>query len=75
VYVPAGARHKIEAIGEQPHRSLSAATFDTVARLEALEERSETEETAADGAEWQDALFVDRKRDEVVAKDETLVSK
>ncbi|ELZ10593.1 hypothetical protein C478_14097 [Natrinema thermotolerans DSM 11552] len=75
VYVPGGARHKIEVIGEQAHRSLSAAKFDTAARLEALEDGSETENTNADDPEWQDALFVDRKRDEVVAKDETLVSK
>lgn len=78
VYVPGGARHKIETVGEQVHRSLSAAKFDTVARLEALEDvagTEETEETDTDGSEWQDALFVDRKRDEVVARDETLVSK
>lgn len=75
VYVPGGARHKIESIGEQAHRSLSAAKFDTGARLEDLEDGSETAETDADSPEWQDALFVDRKRDEVVAKDDTLVSK
>ncbi|MDB9302038.1 cupin domain-containing protein [Halorubrum sp. CGM5_25_10-8B] len=72
VYVPGGARHKIEAIGGQAHRSLSAARFDTAARLENLEDVSEESDT--DGSEWEDALFVDRKRDEVVAKDDTLVS-
>ncbi|RLM63306.1 cupin domain-containing protein [Halorubrum sp. Atlit-26R] len=72
VYVPGGARHKIEAIDGQAHRSLSAAKFDTAARLENLEDVSEESDTG--GSKWQDALFVDRKRDEVVAKDDTLVS-
>lgn len=75
VYVPGGARHKIEAIGDQPHKSLSAAKFDTAARLEDLEDVPEAAETDADTPEWTDALFVDRKRNEVVAKDDTLVSK
>ncbi|UTF55634.1 cupin domain-containing protein [Natronosalvus rutilus] len=73
VYVPGGARHKIEAIGERCHESLSAAKFDTVARLEALED--DTDATDSDESEWQDALFVDRKRNEVVALDENYVSK
>lgn len=73
VYVPGGARHKIEAIGGEVHRSLSAARFDTVARLEALEAAGAADDTGGDD-EWGDALFVDRKRDEVVARDEDLVS-
>lgn len=76
-YVSGGARHKIETVGEEPHRSLSVAKFDPVARLEALEDtagRDESNESEDDSAEWQDALFVDRKRDEVVAKNEDLVS-
>ncbi|USZ73554.1 cupin domain-containing protein [Natronosalvus halobius] len=75
VYVPGGARHKIEAIGEQCHESLSAAKFDNVARLEALEDVTDTDATDTDETEWQDALFVDRKRNEVVALDENYVSK
>lgn len=75
VYVPGGARHKIEAIGERCHESLSAAKFDTVARLEALEDDTDTDATDTDETEWQDALFVDRKRNEVVALDENYVSK
>lgn len=75
VYVPGGARHKIEAIGDQPHESLSAAKFDTVARLENLEDDTDTAESNTDADEWQDALFVDRKRNEVVALDEDYVSK
>ncbi|MFC4540493.1 cupin domain-containing protein [Halosolutus amylolyticus] len=74
VYVPGGARHKIETVGDQVHVSLSAAKFDTIARLESLEDED------ADGAEtdetgWNDVLFVDRKRDEVVAMDKEFVSK
>lgn len=74
VYVPGGARHRIETIGEQPHRSLSAAKFVTAARLEDLEGGPDAGEVDAAGPEWEDALFVDRKRDEVVVKDDTLVS-
>ncbi|WP_254810680.1 cupin domain-containing protein [Natronosalvus amylolyticus] len=74
VYIPGGARHKIETVGNQVHKSLSAAKFDTVARLEVLENNSESAETDTDELQWHDALFVDRKRDEVVAKDDTLVS-
>jgi quercetin dioxygenase-like cupin family protein len=70
VYLPGGARHRVESVGETPHRSLSAARFDTVARLESLEGVDETD----DDSGWPDALFVDRKRNEVVAKDEAYVS-
>jgi mannose-6-phosphate isomerase-like protein (cupin superfamily) len=72
VYVPGGARNKIEVVGDQPHKSLSVAQFGSVARLEALEGPSE--EAGDETAEWPDSLFVDRKRDEVVAKNDELVS-
>jgi quercetin dioxygenase-like cupin family protein len=75
VYVPGGARHKIEATGEQTHRSVSMARFDSVARLEALEDVSQAGETKTDESGWNDALFVDRKRDEVVARNDEVVSK
>lgn len=75
VYVPGGARHKIEVVSDQPHRSLSVAKFDSVARLEALEATDGTDDGATEDSEWLDALFVDRKRDEVVAKNDELVSK
>ncbi len=74
VYVPGGARNKIEVVGDQPHKSLSVAKFDSVARLEALEDASGTEGAATEQTEWPDSLFVDRKRDEVVAKNDDLVS-
>ncbi|WP_336035787.1 cupin domain-containing protein [Halobacterium yunchengense] len=111
VYLPGGARHKLEAVGDSVHRSLSAARFDTVARLEDLEDANESGAGDADGTgggdadgtgggdadgtgggdadgtgggdangtgagdgEWGDALFVDRKRDEVVARDDRYVS-
>lgn len=72
VYVPGGARNKIEVVGDQTHRSLSVARFVSVARLEALE--GKTESAAPGDTDWPDSLFVDRKRDEVVAKNEDLVS-
>jgi mannose-6-phosphate isomerase-like protein (cupin superfamily) len=74
VYVPGGARNKIEVVGDRPHRSLSVATFGSVARLEALEDASGTAGAATEQTEWPDSLFVDRKRDEVVAKNDDLVS-
>lgn len=75
VYLPGGARHKIEAVGEQVHKSLSVAKFDTVARLENLEDFEDIDRSEAGDTDWSDALFVDRKRDEVVSKNEELVSK
>lgn len=76
VYLPGGARHKVEVVGNTVHKSLSAAKFDTVARLEALEHTGDADTTETDdGDEWQDALFVDRKRDEVVTKDDEYVSR
>lgn len=69
VYVPGGARNKIEVVGGQTHRSLSVARAASVARMEALEDTETDGET-----EWTDALFVDRKRDEVVARNDDLVS-
>ncbi|MDZ5812901.1 hypothetical protein U4E84_16295 [Halorubrum sp. AD140] len=73
VYVPGGARNKIEVVGDQTHRSLSVAKSVSVARLEALE--GKTEQAAPGDTDWPDSLFVDRKRDEIVAKNENLVSK
>ncbi|MFC7057113.1 hypothetical protein [Halovenus salina] len=72
VYVPGGARNKIEVVGDQTHRSLSVARAASVARLEALDGSDGDEGTRE--TEWTDSLFVDRKRDEVVAKNEDLVS-
>lgn len=72
VYVPGGARNEIEVVGDQTHRSLSVAKFVSVARLEALE--GKPEHAAPEDTDWPDSLFVDRKRNEVVAKNEDLVS-
>ncbi|WP_092701824.1 cupin domain-containing protein [Halovenus aranensis] len=73
VYVPGGARNKIEVVGDQTHRSLSVARAVSVARLEALE-GSDAEDDVSGDSESTDSLFVDRKRDEVVAKNDDLVS-
>lgn len=75
VYVPGGARHKIDSVGDRTHKSLSVAKFDSVARLEALEDASGTEGAATEETAWPDSLFVDRKRDEVVTKNDELVSR
>ncbi|MCG1004930.1 MULTISPECIES: cupin domain-containing protein [Halobacterium] len=74
VYLPGGARHKIEVVGDEVHRSVSAAKFDTAARLEAVENDGEPDETEDSGSASGDALWVDRKRDEVVEKDDDLVT-
>jgi len=69
VYLPGGARHKIDAIGDERHEALVAMPSDPVSRVEML---------AGDAPyrieEWPVVLWVDRKRDEVVRKDETAVS-
>lgn len=74
VYLPGGARHKIEVVGDEVHRSVSAAKFDTAARLEVLEDDGEADGGGDEASGPEDALWVDRKRDEVVEKDEDLVS-
>ena len=80
VYVPGGTRHEIETVGEEPHRTLSGTWFDAVTRMEAFGNTSGTDgsdglaEGDADTLEWQGALFVDRKRDEVVAKNDDFAS-
>ncbi|MFB6253611.1 MAG: cupin domain-containing protein [Halobacteriaceae archaeon] len=74
VYLPGGARHKIEVVGNEVHRSLSAAKFDTAARLEVLENNSDSDDTMEGTSPPKDVLWVDRKRDEVVEKDENLIT-
>jgi quercetin dioxygenase-like cupin family protein len=74
VYLPGGARHKIEVVGDEVHRSVSAARFATAARLENLEDHGGTDEHEERASGPEDALWVDRKRDEVVRKDDDLVS-
>lgn len=73
VYLPGGARHKIEVVGDEVHRSLSAAKFDTAARLEVLEADDGGDDTDDEAPTPGAALWVDRKRDEVVEKDDELV--
>ncbi|MHC3379713.1 cupin domain-containing protein [Haloarcula sp. H-GB5] len=69
VYLPGGARHKIETIGETTHQGLVAMPPDSVGRLELLEG-----DGPAQTADWPVALWVDRIRDEVVRKDENAVT-
>lgn len=69
VYLPGGARHKIEAVGDATHEGLVAMPSDPVARLEMIEGA-----TPYRIEDWPVALWVDRTRDEVVAKDSTAVS-
>lgn len=68
-YMPGGARNKIEAVGDQTHKGIVVHKSTSVARLENLEDFM-----PADGDDWPMALWIDRLRDEVVAKDEDAVS-
>lgn len=69
VSVPGGARHKIECVGDRRHEGLVAMPSDPVARVEMLEGA-----TPYRIEDWPVALWVDRKRDDVVETDETAVS-
>ncbi|MFC7189987.1 cupin domain-containing protein [Halocatena marina] len=69
VYLPGGARNKIETVGEQVHKGMVIHRPVSVARLENLEDF-----TPSDGDDWPMALWIDRKRDEVLEKDEDAVS-
>lgn len=70
VYLPGGARHKIEAVGETRHEGLVAMPSDPVARMEMVEGGAPYE-----FEDWPVALWVDRMRDEVVTRDDDAVSK
>jgi quercetin dioxygenase-like cupin family protein len=69
VYLPGGARHKTGAVGDDRHEGLVAMPADPVARLEMLEGASPYRIE-----DWPVALWVDHKRDEVVARDADAVS-
>lgn len=69
VYLPGGARHKIDAVGDERHEGMVAMPSDPVARVEMLEGAAPYRIE-----DWPVALWVDRKRDEVVEKDEAAVS-
>lgn len=69
VYLPGGARHKIEAVGDSRHEGLVAMPSDPVARLEMIEGASPYRIE-----DWPISLWVDRQRDEVVMKDRAAVS-
>lgn len=69
IYLPGGARHKIEAIGDQLHKGMTVYKSEPVARLEMLEGYG-----GYHFEDWPVALWVDRKRNEVVALDEDAVS-
>lgn len=69
VYLPAGARHKIEAFGDQLHRGMTMYQSEPVARLEMLEGFG-----GYHFEDWPVSLWVDRMRDEVVKLDENAVS-
>lgn len=69
VYIPGGARHKIEAVGNERHEGLVSMPADPVARMEMVEGSSPYRIE-----DWPVALWVDRMRDEVVEKDEDAVS-
>jgi quercetin dioxygenase-like cupin family protein len=69
VYLPGGAHHKIEATGEQKFESLVAMPSEPVARLEMIEG-----ESPYSMEDWPVALWIDRKRNEIVSKDDDATS-
>jgi quercetin dioxygenase-like cupin family protein len=69
VYLPGGARHKIETVGDTQHEGLVAMPSDPVARLEMVEGASPYRIE-----DWPVSLWVDRIRDEVVMKDADAVT-
>lgn len=70
VYVPAGARHSVEVVGDEPNRTFSIYKHNHVARMEILEQ----DWNGYDMDVWPISLWVDVMRDEVVEKDEDAVS-
>jgi quercetin dioxygenase-like cupin family protein len=69
VYLPGGARHKIETVGDTQHEGLVAMPSDPVARLEMVEGASPYRIE-----DWPVSLWVDRTRDEVVMRDADAVT-
>ena len=70
VYVPAGARHTVEVVGDEYNQTLSIYRHDHIARQEILEQ----EWSGYDMHTWPISLWVDVMRDEVVEKDENAIS-
>ncbi|MFB6310419.1 MAG: cupin domain-containing protein [Salinirussus sp.] len=66
MYLPGGARHALEVIGEGRHRHLNIFTPDAVGRTEQL--RKDIDPPYATKENWPVALWVDRQRNEVVRK-------
>jgi len=76
LYLPGGARHTMEVVGEDWHRSLvilPSASVTTTSDLSADETAEQTDELSSD-ASSPVGLWVDRMRDELVVRDETAVS-
>lgn len=69
VYLPGGARNKVEAVGDRTHCGMVVHQFTSVARLENLKDFTSNDESDSSMALW-----IDRKRDEVVTKDDNAVS-
>jgi quercetin dioxygenase-like cupin family protein len=70
IYVPAGARHTVEVVGDEYNQTLSLYRHDHVARVEILE----PDWAGYDMHTWPISLWVDVMRDETVAKDDDAVS-
>lgn len=66
VYIPAGARHKLEAVGDELFKGISVYQHEPLARLEMLEGFHGYDSIT----DWPVAVWVDRQRDELVKLDE-----
>ena len=69
-FLPGGARHEVEVIGDEHHKEFVVYKADDPGRLELLE----VDKAPYDIEDWPIALWVDRLRDEVVVKDDDVVT-
>lgn len=70
LYLPGGARHKMEIIGDERHEGIDINRHTASGRLEMLLPEFET----FDKKEWPIALWIDKLRNEVIQKNEKAVS-
>lgn len=74
LYLPGGARHSLDIVGDEYHRSLVVLPNAAVTRMDDLVEDAADESESGDAGAVPIGLWVDRDRDEVVMKDDSAVS-
>lgn len=74
LYLPGGARHTLDVVGDEYHRSLVILPNASVTRMEDLAADETDEPEAGDAGAVPIGLWIDRDRDEVVMKDDAAVT-